>query len=145
MLFSQFVFVTDRAVEQGRIIGIDRDLDPGFTQLVERMRCEVLEDVERDVAAQANLEGQLAIRQFLNQFGIIDSADTVTDPLDRQVVDNFPDTISAKRLTGMNRIAQAEIVLGELESFLELDGPVDSFITGHAETGQVVANPWVLQ
>jgi hypothetical protein len=109
------VFVVQRGVEHGGIVGGENDRNAMALELGEGMvtdRSIFAFELERqgsgaDVACRAELQRDLAFGEQIHQSGVVDGGDAMADALDTEELDGFADFFGTPDLAGVDQAMKA--------------------------------------
>ena len=107
-VLSKLIFVRKRCPEKRGIIGVERDHHALIEVAFYRMFGGRFAAACFQIACQANFNGNLAVRQFLDQVGILGGAERVTDPLGVEV-ERAPDGFGGPCFAGVHGQVQPVI------------------------------------
>src|ERR1700750_15873 len=133
------VLAAHARAEVGRVVGGERDADPGLAEGGEGVGLEAVEHPEHDVARRAALEDDAAIGDLRDEGGVLDRADAVADAGHREV-EGGADALGPGPLARVDAAAQARggrdgVGLGERA------GRVAGLVAGHLEADDVGVRP----
>ena len=106
VLAGDRVLAADAGAEVRRVVGAERERNPGLAQDGEGVLREAREDPEDDVARRAHLERDLPARELGDERGVLDRAHAVGDPRDRQL-ERAADRVRAGPLARVHGAAEA--------------------------------------
>jgi hypothetical protein len=108
-VLRQLIFPRERCPEQRRIIRVQRYHHSLVEIVFDRMLGGRLANSCAQITGNANLNGNLAIRQLFDQISILRGGQTVADAL-RMKVERSPNGFRRARLPSMGRQAQAMVL-----------------------------------
>lgn len=134
--FVEFVVEID-AADDG-VVGVDGGEEVVLEEAGEGMGGEGLYGVGLEVAGEVDLEADAAVGDELDEAGVVDGADAVTDAGSAEVLDGVADICCAAGFSGVDGDLPAGVAAAFEVFVVELAGPA-GFVAGEVEGAKLVA------
>ena len=119
--------------EQQRVVRPQRDLRAGLDKLAQRHVLRRPVHTERDVAAGADLEGDVAAYHLVQDPWVLDTADAVSESVGGQSGQRLSDRRCPEQLTSVRHAGQSGTA-GNVERDGELGGDSTAFVIAQTES-----------